>query len=169
MLLKKLFNPPCYLSGQFRTKVRFLPFAFQINKPRRKLSSAQHKLLPRTFFWTPLIFQRTNQRSFKDELQLQENLVCVCVRVSQQIHARFAKYCIRRLCCGTSVATCWWSLTDGCSLFFYTAVRSRTSHLSHIVAGSQHGPKGSLGKALRRVRYKNWGLFLSFSGKKSSK
>lgn len=78
------------------------------------------------------------------------------VYISAQTHTRFTEYCTK--CCGTSVATCWLSLTDGCSLFFYMAVRSHTSHLFHIVAGSQHGPKDLLGRVLQ-----DWNIFRSIS------
>lgn len=52
-----------------------------------------------TFVW----IQSRKQRSLKDGLQLQGNLLYI----SQQIHTRFSECCICRLCVFTSVATCW--------------------------------------------------------------
>lgn len=142
----KHLNPLCYLSGHFGTKKVWPLFAFQIEKAKM-LSSAQEQLLPHavlnaTYF--PKGISKVSQG------QTWQNLVYV----SEQIHARFTEYFICRLCSGTSVATCWWSLTDGCSLFFYMAVRSHTSHLFHIVAGSQHGSKDCSGESLQEFGIK---------------
>lgn len=81
----------------------------------------------------------TNTFFAKDKLKVSQGQPSeagkVLVYIAQQIHTRCSRNCIRLLCSGTSVAVCWWSLTDGCSLFFYMAVRKHTSHLFHIVAG----------------------------------
>lgn len=101
-----------------------------------------------------LIFQMTPR--IKGLSRTNMNCKKSLVYISAQTHARFIEY--RKQCCGTSVATCWLSLTDGCSLFFYMAVRSHTSHLFHIAAGSQHGPEDLLGRVLQ-----DWNIFRSIS------
>lgn len=63
---------------------------------------------------------------------------------------------------GTSVATCWWLLTDGCSLFFYMAVRTHTLLLSHTVSAIQHGQNVFCSeKHLRELTIKTGMIFMT--------
>lgn len=124
------------------------PYAFQMNKPRRMLSSAQHKvnrlaLLNATYF--P-----------EDKSKVSQGRTSIAEKPCVHFSTRCSEYCILRLCSGTSVPTCWWPLTDGCSLSFYMAVRSHIQYLFPIVAGW----KGSHGKSPPRVQYKA-GMFLA--------
>lgn len=127
-------------------------FAFQIEKAKM-LSSAQEQLLPRAVL-NATYFPKDILKVSRGQTSISRNILCISLNryMHDSLNSLF-------LGCATSVATCWWSLTDGCSLFFYMAVRSHTSHLFHIVAGSQHGSKDLLMRVSTRVWYKSGGFW----------